>query len=249
MRQQHLSCLIVDDEPVARRGIEEYVAQTEYLHLVASCENVMKASATMSGQHIDLVFLDIHMPRMSGIESLKTLRSPPLTILTTAFSEYALEGYALDVVDCLLKPITFERFMKATNKALEIHQLRQLVSDPHSDTVGTPSPAPYFFVKCDNRYEKVMFNEVRYIEALQNYVVIHTREKKMITYLTLSGIEAQLPKDLFIKVHKSFIISVDAIQAIDGSDVVVGNTRIPISRNLKDEVVARILGNNLFRRS
>jgi DNA-binding LytR/AlgR family response regulator len=239
----------VDDEPVARRGIEEYVAQTEHLHLVASCENVMKATAAMTGQHVDLLFLDIHMPRMSGIEFLKTLQYPPLTILTTAFSEYALDGYALDVVDYLLKPITFERFMRAINKALEIHRLRQHVRDPNSETTGMQPIAPYFFVKCDNRYEKVMFNEVRYIEALQNYVVIHTRDKKMITYLTLSGIEAQLPKDSFIKIHKSFVVSVNAIQAIEGSDVVVGSTRIPISRNLKDEVVARILGNNLFRRS
>ncbi|HTF17149.1 MAG TPA: LytTR family DNA-binding domain-containing protein, partial [Chryseolinea sp.] len=106
----------------------------------------------------------------------------------------------------------------------------------------------YFFVKCDNRYEKVMFSEVRYIEALQNYVVIHTHEKKLITYLTLSGIEAQLPKDRFIKIHKSFIVSVVAIQAIDGNEILVGASRIPISRNLKDEVIARILGNNLFRR-
>ena len=107
---------------------------------------------------------------------------------------------------------------------------------------------PYFFVKCDNRYEKVLFSDVRYIEALQNYVVIHTSEKKLITYLTLSGIEAQLPKDRFIKVHKSFIVAVAAIQTIDGSEILVGTSRIPISRNLKDEVIARILGNNLFRR-
>jgi DNA-binding LytR/AlgR family response regulator len=201
----------------------------------------------MNDQRVDLLFLDIHMPRVSGIEFLKAMRNPPLTILTTAYSEYALEGYVLDVVDYLVKPITFERFLRASNKAYEIHQLRQ-AAKASPDSVSIQPPPLYFFVKCDNRYEKVLFNEVRYIEALQNYVVIHTAEKKLITYLTLSGIEAQLPKDYFIRVHKSFIVSIAAIHAIDGSDILVGTTRIPISRNLKDEVVSRILGNNLYHR-
>ncbi|HTF18130.1 MAG TPA: response regulator, partial [Chryseolinea sp.] len=119
-----LSCLIVDDEPVARRGMEEYVSQTEYLQLVASCENALRASAVMNDQRVDLLLLDIHMPHVSGIEFLKTLRHPPMTIFTTAYSEYALEGYALDVIDYLVKPITLERFLRATQKAYEIHQLR-----------------------------------------------------------------------------------------------------------------------------
>jgi len=242
-----LSCLIVDDEPVARQGMSEYVIQTEYLQLVATCENVLKASAVMNDQRVDLLLLDIHMPRVSGIEFLKALRHPPLTIFTTAYSEYALEGYALDVVDYLVKPITFERFLRATQKAYEIQQLR-LVAQQSVEAGLVQELVPYFFVKCDNRYEKVLFSDVRYIEALQNYVVIHTSEKKLITYLTLSGIEAQLPKDRFIKVHKSFIVAVAAIQTIDGSEILVGTSRIPISRNLKDEVIARILGNNLFRR-
>lgn len=242
-----MSCLIVDDEPVARQGMEEYVGQTSYLQWVASCENVLKASAVMNEQRVDLLLLDIHMPRVSGIEFLKALRHPPMTIFTTAYSDYALEGYVLDVVDYLVKPITLERFLRATQKAYEIHQLRQIAQQSVEFAQGSEQ-VPYFFVKCDNRYEKVLFSEVRYIEALQNYVVIHTTGKKLITYLTLSGIEAQLPKDHFIKVHKSFVVSIAAIHAIDGSDLLVGASRIPISRNLKDEVVSRILGNNLFRR-
>lgn len=242
-----LSCLIVDDEPVARQGMEEYVSQTEYMNLVGVCENVLRASVVMNEQRVDLLLLDIQMPRVSGIEFLKALRHPPMTILTTAYPEYALEGYALDVIDYLVKPITFERFLRATQKACEIHQLR-LLGQQSMEAGQTHEQVPYFFVKCDNRYEKVLFSEVRYIEALQNYVVIHTHDKKLITYLTLSGIETQLPRDQFIKIHKSFIVSVVAIQAIDGSEVLVGTSRIPISRNLKDEVIARILGNNLFRR-
>lgn len=241
-----MTCLIVDDEPVARRGIEEYVSQTEFLELVGSCESVKKASAEMNTRTVDLLYLDIQMPKVSGIEFLRSLRHPPLTILTTAYSDYALEGYALDVIDYLMKPITFDRFFRATQKAFEIHELRRVNRSVNRDTPS--SLPPYFFVKCDSRYEKIMFSDVRFIEALQNYVVIHTIERKIITYLTLSGIEAQLPKDRFMKVHKSFIVSLSAIQSIDGNEIVTGGARIPISRNLKDDVVARILGNNLLRR-
>ena len=243
-----LTSLIVEDEPVARRGIEEYAGQTSYLDVVASCENATMAADILKERSIDLLLLDIHMPRITGIELLRSLRNPPLTILTTAYSEYALEGYSLDVVDYLVKPITFERFLRATSKAFEIHQLRLAARHWNRELVSAENAAPYFFIKCDSRYEKVLFSDVRYIEALQNYVVIHTSEKKLITYLTLSGIESQLPKDNFLKVHKSFVVSIGAIQAIDGSDLLVGNTRIPISRSLKDEVMSRILGNTLFRR-
>lgn len=246
-----LSCLIIDDEPVARQGLQEYVAQTGYLELVASCENVLKASVVLNEHGVDLLYLDIHMPKVSGIEFLRSLRNPPMTILTTAYSEYAVEGYSLDVIDYLMKPITFERFLRATQKAAEVWQLRRTAQQQFLGSPGDANPhqvPEFFFVKCDNRYEKVFFREVCYIEALQNYVVIYTIDKKLITYLTLSGIEAQLPKDQFLKVHKSFIISVAAIRSIDGNEILIGTARIPISRNLKDDVMARILGNNLFRR-
>jgi len=237
-----LTCLIIDDEPVARKGLEEYVMEIDFLQLVAQCENPLKAASYLKEQSIDLIFLDIHMPKVSGIDFLKTLRNPPLVIFTTAYSEYALEGYSLDVIDYLMKPITFDRFLKATQKAYEVHQMKRLAAEQkevHSD---------YFFVKCDSKYEKVNFNEVKYIEALQNYVVIHARGKKLITYLTLSGLENQLPKEQFLKVHKSFLVSIASIKAIDGNEILMEDVRIPISRNLKESVVNRILGNNLFKR-
>jgi len=236
-----LTCLIIDDEPVARKGLEEYVNEIEFLQLVAQCENPVKASRYLSEQNIDLIFLDIHMPKVSGIEFLKGLRNPPLVIFTTAYSDYALEGYSLDVVDYLMKPITFERFLKAAQKAFEVFQMKKLASEhkPHSE---------YFFVKSESKFEKVNYAEVRYVESLQNYVIIHTTSKKLITYMTLSSIENQLPKDQFLKVHKSFIVSIGAIKAIDGNEILIGDSRIPISRNLKDQVVNRIIGNNLFKR-
>jgi DNA-binding LytR/AlgR family response regulator len=235
-----LNCLIVDDEPVARKGIAEYIGEVGFLTLIAECESAMKASSYLSQGAVDLIFLDIQMPKLSGIEFLKTLKNPPLVIFTTAYSEYALEGYSLDVVDYLMKPITFERFMKAVQKALEIHSLKH--------QAGQTRDTDHFFVKCDSKYEKLMFREVTYIEALQNYAVIHTPNRKLITYITMTGLESQLPKDQFLKVHKSYIISIAHIKSLESHEILIGDARIPISRNLKDEVVSQILGNKLFKR-
>jgi DNA-binding LytR/AlgR family response regulator len=237
-----LNCLIVDDEPVARKGMAEYVNEVEFLNLVAQCENAVKATAVISQQEIDLIFLDIQMPKLSGVDFLKTMKKPPLIIFTTAFSEYAVEGYSLDVVDYLMKPITFDRFLKSVQKAQELYMLRRTAAHPRD-----PS-GDHFFVKCDSKFEKVLFNEVRYIEAMQNYAVIHTQQRKLITYITMSSLESQLPRDQFIKVHKSFIVAVGHIKALEGNEILLADARIPISRNLKDEVVNQIMGNKLFKR-
>jgi DNA-binding LytR/AlgR family response regulator len=237
-----INCLIVDDEPLARKGIAEYVSEVDFLHLVGECENALKASLYLNEHAIDLVFLDIQMPKISGIDFIKTLKAPPLIIFTTAFSEYALEGYSLDVVDYMVKPITFERFLKAAQKAFEIHSLKRTVGHPRE------VQADYFFVKSDSKFEKVLYQEVRYIEALQNYVIIHTGGRKLITYLTMTSLENQLPKDQFLKVHKSYIVAIRHIKAIEGNEILIEEARVPISRNLKDEVVNHILGNNLFKR-
>jgi DNA-binding LytR/AlgR family response regulator len=235
-----LNCLVIDDEPVARKGIAEYVGEVDFLNLIAQCENAVKASSYLNQSSVDLIFLDIQMPKLSGIEFLKTLKNPPLVIFTTAYSEYALESYSLDVVDYMVKPITFDRFLKAAQKAMEIHSLKRLA--------GQVREADHFFVKCDSKYEKLFYHEVRYIEALQNYAVIHTENRKLITYITMTGLENQLPKEQFLKVHKSYIIGIAHIKAIDGNEILIGEVRIPLSRNSKEEVVNQILGNKLFKR-
>lgn len=237
----NLNCLIVDDEPVARRGLEEYVKEVGFLNLVGQCENAMKASALMSQHPVDLLFLDIQMPKLTGIEFLKTLKAPPMVIFTTAYSEYALEGYALDVVDYLVKPITFDRFLKAAQKAYDLHNLKRLHAN---EKIGED----HFFVKCDSKYEKILFSEVTFIEGLQNYAVIHTLSRKLITYITMTSLENQLPKDQFMKVHKSYIVSIPQVKAIEGNEILIAQTRIPISRTLKDDVVNHILGNKLLKR-
>jgi DNA-binding LytR/AlgR family response regulator len=234
-----LKCLIVDDEPVARKGLEEYVNEIEFLDLVAKCENPMKASTYIGKESIDLIFLDIHMPKLSGIEFLRTIKNPPMIIFTTAYSEYALEGYSLDVIDYLMKPISFDRFLKAAIKAKDFHNLKYR---------GRESASDFFFVKCDSKYEKVFYQDVTYVEALQNYVVIHTKDRKLITYITISGLESQLPREMFVKVHKSYLVSISWIKALDGNELLVGNVRIPISRNLKDDVMNLIVKNNLLKR-
>lgn len=235
-----LKCLIVDDEPLARKGMEEYVKEIAFLELAGSCENAVKAAVYLNEGKIDLMLLDIQMPKLSGIEFLKTLKNPPLVIFTTAFSEYALESYSLDVIDYLVKPIPFDRFLKAVQKAFDFYTLKRKAGTETDD---------FFFIKCDHKFERVNYADVLYVESMQNYSIIHIPDRKLITYITLSGLEEQLPPTRFLKVHKSFIVSVEKVTALDGHDILIGNARIPISRSIKDEVTDKILGNNLFKRT
>lgn len=239
----NMNCLIVDDEPLARRGIENLVAEIPFLRLAASCANPLQAAKVLGEEKIDLMFLDVQMPKMNGIEFLRTLKNPPITIITTAYQNYALEGYELDVTDYLIKPISLERFAKAVNKAREFFQLR---AAPAGNTLAVAED--YFFIKCGNRYEKVAYDEVLFVEALQNYVVIQTRTKRLITYLTFKGVEEYLPASQFLKVQKSYIVSLPKIEKIEGGEIKIGPHNIPISRQSKDEVMNAILGNRLMKR-
>ncbi|MDO9256909.1 MAG: response regulator [Bacteroidales bacterium] len=226
-----INCLIVDDEPIAREGIMEYVRQIDYLNPVAQCKSAVEAAGLLQRNKIDLIFLDIQMPKLTGIEFLKALAEPPLVIFTTAYSEYALEGFELDVVDYLLKPISFARFLKAAEKAQSFLHARNKEVSITSD---------FFFIKCNGKIEKIMMAEVAYIEAMANYVIIYTKQKKYITYLTFSGIEEQLPTELFVRIHKSFLVAISAIQTIDGAEVITSLMRLPLSKNYRNEVMSRI---------
>jgi DNA-binding LytR/AlgR family response regulator len=233
-----INCIVVDDEPIARKGILEYIRQVDYLNAVAQCKNAAEAAGLLQKNKIDLLFLDIQMPKLSGIEFVKALADPPLVIFTTAYSEYALEGFELDVVDYLLKPISFPRFLKAVEKAQNYLLARKKEVSIDQD---------FFFIKCNGKIEKITMADVMYIEALANYVIIHTRQKKYITYLTFSGIEEQLPSDLFVRIHKSYIVAISAIQTIDGTEVITGSMRLPIGKNYRNDVMSRIEA-RLFRR-
>jgi DNA-binding LytR/AlgR family response regulator len=226
-----INCLVVDDEPIAREGILEYIRQIEYLNPVAQCKNAAEAVGYLHKDNIDLIFLDIQMPKLTGIEFVKALANPPMIIFTTAYAEYALEGYELDVVDYLLKPISFTRFMKSVEKALAYNNARNKDMDITAD---------YFFIKCNGKIERIQMQDVVYIEALANYVIIHTPLKKYITYITFSGIEEQLPAQLFIRIHKSYLVAISAIQSIDGDEVVTSLMRLPLSKSFKNPVMQQI---------
>jgi DNA-binding LytR/AlgR family response regulator len=226
-----INCLVVDDEPIARKGIMEYVKQIDYLNAVAQCKSAAEAAGLLQKNKIDLVFLDIQMPKLTGIEFVKALADPPLIIFTTAYSEYALEGFELDVVDYLLKPISFARFLKAAEKA------QSFVNARNRELSITPD---FFFIKCNGKIEKITMTDVVYIEAMANYVIIHTRQKKYITYLTFSGIEEQLPSHHFVRIHKSYIVAISAIQTIDGNDVLTNSMRLPMSKYYRSDVMNRI---------
>jgi DNA-binding LytR/AlgR family response regulator len=239
-----LNCLIIDDEPLARKGLKEYIADVDFLTLAGEFDSPLKATDALSKGQVHLLFLDIHMPRISGIDFLKTLQHPPLVIFTTAYPQYALEGFDLSVLDYLLKPISFDRFFKAVLKAKEHYEHRQ----PVTSTAQQGLKEDYIFIKADNKLVKLAYNDIIFAEALQNYVAIHTPDRKFITYLTFKSIEESLPADKFIKVHKSYLVAIDKITSIEGNEIMAGTNHIPISRNLKDEVMDRLLKGKFLKR-
>jgi len=236
-----LHCMIVDDEPMARKGLQEYCAEVDFLDPVTVCDSPVKAITLLQTQPVQLLFLDIQMPRINGLDLLRSLPQPPLVVLTTAYPEYALQGFELNVIDYLLKPVAFERFMKAVSKA---HSYYELLQRP-----ATAEEAPsYFFIKCDNGLERICFNDILYAEALQNYVVLHTLQRRYVTYLTFKAVEDYLPEQQFLRVHKSYIVALSKIERIIGNDIMIGTQNIPVSRHLKDGVMERILKDKYLRR-
>ncbi len=233
-----INCLVVDDEPIARKGILEHIRQVNFLYAVAECKSATEAKTWMQKKSIDLIFLDIQMPKQTGIDFLKTLTNPPLIIFTTAYPGYALEGYELDVLDYLLKPVSFSRFLKSALKAQDLLLKMAPLKDPSQE---------YFFIKSNSKLEKVKMSEVLFIEGMSNYIVVHTNQKKYVAYLTFKGMEEKLPHDLFIRIHKSYLVSLDAIQTIDQAEVRLENFTLPLSKSYRDNVISRI-GERVFKR-
>lgn len=209
-----LNCVIVDDEPLAREGIANYVREVDFLNMKGTCENPVELIKMLDDNQVDLIFLDIQMPKMSGIDFLKIVKNPPLVVITTAFPSFALESFQLDVLDYLLKPITFERFFKAASKAKDYHQL---VNRDISNGNSPESTPDYFFIKCGNKYEKIVLNEILFIEGMQNYVTIYTEKGKYVTLLYMKNLEQNLDSRFFIRVHKSYIVSIKKVEGIEGN--------------------------------
>lgn len=235
-----IQCILADDEPLARRGIENFIREIPFLELTDSCSSAIEVIDILGSKKPDLLFLDIQMPGMTGLELLKSIPNLPLTIITTAYPNHALESYELDVLDYLLKPVPFERFVKAVNKARDYFLLTQAKS-----TTVAPD---YCFIKCDKTFEKILYNDIVYVEGFVNYVVLHTTGKKFISYLTLKAVEDQLPDDKFIKINKSYLVSLQKINRIEGNELVLGSVRLQIGRTFKDNVLNTLLNNNLLKR-
>ena len=238
-----INAVIVDDEPLAREGISNYVREIDFLDLVDTVEHPLELMAVLDKHQVDLLFLDIQMPKMNGIDFLKITKNPPMVIITTAYPSYALEGFRLNVLDYLLKPITFDRFLQAAHKAKEYQQLiakpQAAISDKADD---------YFFVKCDNKYEKIYFADILYIQGMQNYVAIYTLKGKYVTLLTLKNIEENLDAHLFIRVHKSYIIAISKIESVESHEIKVQTANIPLSRNYREAVIKRVVDGKLWRK-
>jgi DNA-binding LytR/AlgR family response regulator len=233
-----IRCLVIDDEPLAIRGMKEYIAEVDSLNLVAAVSNPGEAIRYLS--QVDLMYLDINMPVINGIDFLRQVKNPPLTIITTAYEQYALQGFELDVIDYLLKPVSFPRFLKATTKAVEYFKLL------HPENTGNSSEN-YFFVKSNGILEKINLIDIVAVESLANYITIHTRDKKITAYLTLKQIKENLPADKFIQVHKSFIVAINKIEKIDHDFLVADKLNIPIGLNFRD-VVQQVLHGRILKR-
>ncbi len=226
-----ISCIITDDEPFARKGLQGYVEKIGFFDLKGSCEDAMQLSDILQKQPVDLLFLDIQMPHITGIEFLRAIRNPPKVIFTTAYQQYAIDGFELDVMDYLLKPIPYERFLKAAWKARDYFALKE----PPETTV------PYIFVKAAGKLEKITFNEILFIEGMENYVAIYTESKKIVTHTTIKSLLEKLPVKQFIQTHKSYVVAIDKINTIEGNTLYVQSYQVPVSKYLRDEVLGQIV--------
>ncbi len=221
-----MNCLIIEDEPLARNLLTDYVRKIPQLNLIKACSSPLEGMEVLRTEAIDLLFLDIQMPEITGLSLLKILQKRPLVVLTTAYSEYALEGYELDVVDYLLKPITLDRFIRAVDKA------QQRFVPAHHPTVPVhqmPVTQPFIFVKDSTKLVKVRWSDILYVEGLKDYVAIHTRQQKIVSLQRLKLLEAQLPSEHFIRIHNSYIIALDAIDVIHKDKVQIGDVFLPVS--------------------
>lgn len=229
----NITCIITDDEPFARKGLQGYVEKIGFLDLKGVCEDALQLSNLLQQQPVDLLFLDIQMPHITGIEFIRALSNPPKVIFTTAFEQYALQGFELDVIDYLLKPISYERFLKAAWKARDYFALR--------DVKSSSPVAPYMFAKSNGRLEKINFDELLFIEGMENYVSVYFENKKLIVHTTLKSLLEKLPSGQFIQTHKSYIVAINKVESIEGNTIHIKKHQVPVSKYLREEVLGQIV--------
>ena len=234
-----MRCIIIDDEPLALELLEDNIKQVEYLHLVGSCRNAIQAMQLLQEHSVDLIFCDIQMPGISGLQLVKSLAIKPLVIFVTAYEQFAIDGFELDVVDYLLKPVSFERFLKACNKANTTSEFNKKQPAP----VATEKPRKYLFVYADYNLIKISHDDITYIEGLKDYVKLYATNlpKPILSRITIKALEEQLPADQFFRVHKSYIVNLDHLHSIRKGRIKIGDAEIPYSENYKD-AVSRMTG-------
>lgn len=240
-----MTCIVVDDEPLARQGMELNIANVAGMQLLGSFSNALAASDFLRKSRVDIMFLDINMPELNGLDFLKSLRDAPLVIFTTAYPQYALESYELDAIDYLVKPIRIERFLKAVNKA-ENH-LRLLQQDNSHNQVERIEE-DFVYIKADRKYFKIYFKDILYIEGLKDYVIIYTKDNKIITSMNVKTIAAQLPPSIFARVSKSYIVNTLHITSFDNEIIYVHNTEIPLGQSFKDDFLKQYIDGKIVRR-
>lgn len=234
-----IKCIITDDEPIARKGLQGYIEKIDFLTVVGECEDAIQLNTLLKDQRVDLVFLDIEMPKMTGLELLSNLINPPKIIIVSAYEQYALKGYDFDVVDYLLKPVSFDRFLKSVNR---VHDLLQIEQKDDRDN-------DFVFVKSDKVLKKILFKDILFIESMENYVIIQTIMSKEVVYTTLKQLYKSLPQDIFQQIHRSYIVNIHQIDAIVGNLLKVNSYKIPVARNFRDAIYEIIIKNHLIKRN
>ncbi|NDW12220.1 DNA-binding response regulator [Bacteroides sp. 214] len=238
--EQLIRCLVVDDEAVAIKGIVNYIQKIDFLKVEETCTSALQAASILKKKEIDLMFLDINMPHLSGLDFLESLENPPLTILTTAYSEYALEGYRLNVIDYLLKPIPFQRFFQAVIKAQGTFQSK--ISFRQNEGERTPD----LYVRQGDAFRKISREDILYVEGMQNYLKLYFKEEVLIIHQTMLSLEEMLPKEMFFRTHRSFLVNIAHINTISGGVVVVGGKELPIASARRNELLESVVYKNLI---
>ena len=232
-----MNVLIIEDEPLAAEILQEYIADVPFLELKNTYKDALSALEDMRSNDIDLIFLDINLPKLKGLDFIQTLKNPPHIIITTAYHEYALQGYELNIVDYLLKPIEFSRFLKAVNKLKMMNSLKS-----YSSPAFIPPGSTYMFVNTNKKKVKLYFNDILYIESLKEYIKVYTADKIIVTKYQLGQIEEHLPKGDFLRIHRSFIVATERIEAFTSTEIEVGNKQLPIGRSYKESVIQLLEG-------
>jgi DNA-binding LytR/AlgR family response regulator len=231
-----VKCIIVDDEPLAIEVIDSHIKKFDDIEVIARCSNAVKAFEILQNKQVDLIFLDIQMPKITGIDFLRTLKNPPKVIITTAYRDYAIEGYELDVIDYLLKPISFERFFKAIQKFYQIsNSVKNEMISPI--IVNNFDEGEFIYVRADKKMQKIFLKDILYIESLKDYIKIFTSAKSVITKQPISSFEEKLPENIFLRTHRSFIISIPKIEAFSTQSIEISGKEIPIGRSYKNIVM------------